>query len=56
MEVHSLQKRSMEVQKERTVYITLVAFVLHPDTAGPAHRSPNGTRFVLRFGSLVGPQ
>ena len=42
----------MQVHNERTVYITLVAFTLHPSTVGPARRSPNGTCFVLHFRSL----
>ena len=46
----------MQVHKEWTVYITLVAFALHPGTLDPPRRSPNGTRFVLHFRSLVGPQ
>jgi hypothetical protein len=45
----------MDFQKELTVYITFVAFALHPNTVGPAHRSLNGTRFILRFRSLAGP-
>jgi hypothetical protein len=46
----------MQVHKERTVYITFVAFGLHPGTVDPARRSSNGTRFVLRFRLLVGLQ
>ena len=46
----------MQVHKDRIVYITLVAFALHPGTLDPPRRSLNGTRFVLHFRSLVGPQ
>jgi hypothetical protein len=46
----------MQVHNEWTVYITLVAFALHPDMVDPAHHTPNGTCFVWRFRWLVGPQ